>query len=139
MVGLHDTYIQFHPFSTWLGLTLPLWCIYRGTKERKHQGVEFTFGRALSTGLIITLIGAIMVIPAQFFYHQALNPDYFMTMIDYDAHMLQSDKLSLEQARALVSRQYNLTSYLVYSSLSMLFFGGIFSLVNAFLQREKSK
>ena len=137
MAGFHDTLIQYHIVSSIIGFLPVMWCIHRGIKERKHARTNFAFGKAFITGLIITGIGIVAVLPAEYLYVTALNPDYFMNMIDFDAHLITSKSLPIEKAREMVSPHYGLFSHLFSTGLNVFIVGILFSAVSGFLQREK--
>ncbi len=75
VVGLHDSYIQFHPYVTMIALLIPIICIRLALVEKKDDlNGRITFKKALISGLIITVFAAIFAVPVQYLFHTIYQP-----------------------------------------------------------------
>lgn len=131
LLGLHDKYIAYHPYISMLAVFIPIVFSSMAVKEkRENMGGNITFKQAFITGLIITVLTALLAVPSQFIFHYWINPDFFDNMISYT---VQHGKSSPAQA----AMYFNLTSYIAQSVFGTLLFGSVVALIVALLMRTK--
>jgi hypothetical protein len=129
MVGLHDAYIQYHPYVTMFAILIPVVCSRMALREKQelHNG-KLPFKSALRTGMLITAFSAALAVPSQLIFHYLINPDFFDNMIKYS---VQHGKQNMEQA----TMYFNLTSYMVQSVIGTLVLGTIINFIMAWRMR----
>lgn len=131
VLGFHDKYIAYHPYVTMLALAIPIVFSRMAVRDKKEvQGGTISFKQALITGLVITVLAAILAVPVQLVFHYWINPHFFEDMINY---AVVNGKSSAQQAAMF----FNLTSYIIQSVVGTLIFGSVVALVVALLMRTK--
>ena len=127
-VGLHDTYIAWHPYVTMLAIIIPIITYRLALIEKLEEKGKLSFKDAFISGLIMTIFATVLAIPIQLIFHKVINPDFFANMINY---AVTHGKETLEQA----AQYFNLKTYLIESTLGTLLIGIIISLILAFRMR----
>lgn len=129
MLGLQDTYIQFHWYCSLLAIAIPILCIQRAIEEKRQtQDGHITFKQALLTGFMTTFFAAVLSAPIQVIFHQLINPYFFETMMTYTLSRAQHLHLNINEARQEAELYFNLTSYIIQSGFGTLFLGTIIAL-----------
>ncbi len=129
LIGLHDQLIQYHPYISILVVFIPVVCsrLAISAKAEELNG-KITFKQALVTGVIVAVTAAIFMIGTQFIFHTLINPDFFDNMVKYAVKRADLNGTSLDQATIDAQRYFNLTSYLLQSSIFTLLFGLVLAL-----------
>ena len=136
MVGLHDVYIQYHPYVTMFALIIPIVCSRMAVQERIEQlNGKITFKEAFLTGFLIAFFAAVLAVPSQIIFHKLINPDFFDSMISYTVKRAETLNMDTSKARKEAEMYFNLTSYIVQSGLGTLVFGTLIALVMAWRMR----
>jgi hypothetical protein len=148
-LGFHTKYIDYLPFITWLYVVIPAvginWAL-KAKRDRYYHG-QITIFQALKTGLIITLVMAIVGPLMQFLYVILVNPMYFDTMTAHTREFIlgldiaQDDK-EIMLAKAL--KENTLSSGMVRTCIIMLVIGTIMTvfasvLIKRDVRREEEK
>lgn len=131
-VGLHDTYIDQHPIYTNL-VALPsilIFVLALREKREKFYGGSMTYGQGLVSGIIVSLIVALMSPLTQWLVAKVISPNYFANAI---AHSVSSGKLNQEQAEGF----FNLGSYMAQGALGASAMGFLTSAVVALFIKKK--
>lgn len=132
--GLHSTHIDKQMYLTNL-FAIPAILIYVfAFKEKKtaHAGV-LTYKAAVGSGLIITLLVAILSPPTQWVISEIITPEYFPNVIAYSVE--SGYYQTIEEAQAY----FNLENYMIQSAVAALIMGIITSVVVAFFVKSKSQ
>lgn len=141
MVGLRTDYVRFHPLATLLSLVIPLLFLYYGMREaqKSYRGVEeFTYGKAFQTGILITLVVAVLSPIGQWLFFSVLAPDFFDSMQpNVEAQKLSQD-IDAEVARREGEEPMYLSAYLMQSALGYLIAGVVMSAILAIFVRDKA-
>lgn len=138
-VGMHAEYIAYHPVVTLLALLIPLLCLYWGLREEKLKApVEFTFSKALLTGLFISAVAAITGMLGQWVFHTFINPDFFSSQITYAESRALAEGMDVLVARRQAEAYFSLRSYLVQALGGALIGGAVASAVLAFFMRNNN-
>lgn len=136
LVGLHDKYIQYHPYVTMFALVIPVVCSRLAIKEKIRQlNSSITFKQAFLTGFLIALFAAILAIPIQLIFHKLINPSFFQNMIDYSIVRATSLGMNVAKAKQEATMYFNLMSYMMQCFFGTLFFGTIIALILAWRMR----
>lgn len=140
MVGLHSEHIQFHPIATLLSLIIPLLFLYYGMREaqKSYRGIEeFTYRKAFLTGLLISLVVAVLSPLGQWIFHALLAPGFFDSMQpNLEAQQLARG-VDAEVAREEAADASYLSTYLMQTAVGYLIAGAIMSAILAIFIRDK--
>lgn len=134
LVGLHDVYIENHPVFTNL-IAIPAILIYvLALRDKKHNffnGV-ITYKQVFISGLILSLMIALLAPLSTYVSVEYLSPDYFENMITYS---VDSKSMTLEEA----TKYFNTSSYMLQSVIFAVLMGVITTLIVGLFIRSKSK
>jgi len=136
MVGLQDTYIQYHPYVTMFALIIPIVCsrmVLRDKLEQLNGKIDFKQG--LKTGIMVVVFAALLSIPVQLAFHFLINPDFFDDMRAYSINRAMMLGLDVAKAKVDAIAYFNLLSYLLQSFFGTLIFGSIIATVMAWRMR----
>ncbi len=146
LLGFHTDPVKLQS-AQWIGggggLVIGIVVIVLGTKARRAEvpATEgFGYGRALGTGVMIVLFGALFGIATNLLYTQIINPhmtDILMqAQIDkWEAAGMSSAKI--EQAEAMMRKMMHPAIQAVFGFIGGMCFGTLISLITAaFLKRE---
>lgn len=132
MIGLHDQYVEYHPYVTMLSIGIPVFCIMKALKDVQDEELRpLTFRQAFMVGFIITMMAAVLAIPTQLIFHQLINPDFFQNMKDYAVKHAAEMNEDLDKAKRNADLYFNLTSYVLQSVIGTFISGTLISLVLA--------
>jgi hypothetical protein len=129
-----------------LGLVVSIVCIVLATKERRAATPAeepFGYGQALGTGVMTTLIAALIGIATTWLYVSVINPA--MTDIAMQAQVAQWEAAGMsasriEQAEAMMRKMMHPAIQACFGFVFGMIFGTIISLVTAaFLKRSESE
>ena len=134
-VGLHSTHIGLHMYLTNL-FAIPAILVYvlalKDIKKNKYNG-HMTYKQGILSGLIITIIVALLAPLTQWITSTIITPEYFPNVIAYSVDTGFYE--TVEDAEA----QFNLKTYMVQSVIGALVMGVITSAVVALFVRSKSQ
>lgn len=124
LVGLHDTYIAYHPYFTLLALIIPVVCSRMAVTDKTEElNGRINFKQAFTTGTIVAVLAALFSVPVQLVFHFLINPDFFTGMIDHAIRHAELNNLDVSKATADATAYFNLQSYLLMSFIGTLVFG----------------
>lgn len=124
LVGLHDTFIAYHPYITMLALIIPVVCARLAVKEKTEElNGRINFKQAFTTGAIVAALAAVFSLPVQVVFHLLINPDFFDNMIASAVKRAELNHLDVAAASADATAYFNLQSYLLMSFAGTLIFG----------------
>jgi hypothetical protein len=132
MVGLHDTYIEQHAIYTNL-VAIPsilIFVLALREKRNKFYGGSMTYTQGLVSGIIISLVVALLSPLTQWLVATVITPDYFSNAI---ANAVNSGRLNQEQAEGF----FNLQSYMAQGALGASAMGFLTSAVVALFIKKK--
>lgn len=134
MLGLHDSYIEYHPYITMLGLVIPVGIMYAFMKDFGQQSVQSpTFGQYFLQGLFLALLMGVVAAPVQLVFHYVINPDFFENMISYA--LANGYFKTVQEATA----EFNFNAYLLKSVIGSFVFGVILALLMAFIRIRRQQ
>ncbi len=124
------------------GLAIGITCIVLGTKARRAElpaHEEFTYGRALGTGVMITLFAALLGIVTNYVYFAVINPGLTDIIVQSQMEKMEAKGMSgvqLEQVEKVTRMMTKPPIQAAFGFLGGMFFGTIISLVtSAFLKK----
>lgn len=132
MVGLHDTYIEQHAiYTNFVAIPSILIFVFALREKRnKFYGGSMTYGQGLVSGVIISLVVALLSPLTQWLVATVISPDYFANAI---AHAVSTGRLDQEQAEGF----FNLKSYMAQGALGASAMGFLTSAVVALFVKKK--
>ncbi len=136
LVGLHDTYIQYHPYITMFSLIIPVVCSRMVLRDKLEDlNGKMDFKQAFKTGIIVVGFAAFLSVPVQLAFHFLINPDFFDNMRAYSINRAASLGLDAVKAKADAISYFNLTSYILLSFFGTLIFGSAIAAMAAWKMR----
>lgn len=131
LAGLHGRYIDRQQILTNLFFFPAVLMMYLAVREKRQLlGGRITFTAALTCGVAVSVVVAILSPPIQFIFYTWINPHFFEKLIEYS---VGSGKMTAE----LATRHFNLQNYMLMSSMGAMAAGVPTSLVLAFLMRSR--
>lgn len=131
-VGLHSTHISKQAIYTNFFAIIAI-LIYvlalREKREKSFQGI-MSWKQGFFSGVIVTIVVAILSPLGQFITHKIITPNYFSNIISYSVKI---GKMTPEAAEAY----FSLNSYIVQSLIGALVMGIATSAVVAIFVRKK--
>lgn len=127
MLGLHDRYIRYHEYLSYLFAVPSVGIMYLGIRageEVRGQGMRFR--KALLRGLGITAVVTLLCPAVWFVFCTFVNPAFLNNIIQ---HAIQAKKMAPSLAKAW----YALPHYLFVSALSTAIIGTVISVVIAII------
>jgi hypothetical protein len=135
--------------ANWLGFIggcgIGIACIVLGTKVRRAEvpaTEEFGYGRALGTGVMITLFAALFGIVTTYLYFQLINPGFLDLTVQARLDEMEAKGVSgaaLEQAEKMVRMMMKPAIMAAFGFVGGMINGPIISLITAaFLKRTVS-
>ena len=131
LLGFHDSRIESHALFTnvfFIPAVAVYWFALREKKQR--LGGSITFRQAFMSGLIISIIVALLTPLQQVIVHRVISPEYFNTVKGY---AVSHGQMTAAEADAY----FNLKNYIVQSAIFAPIAGIITTLVIAFILSRK--
>jgi len=132
LIGLHDANIDMHSTITNF-FAIPAVLIFILAlidKRKKDFNNKMTWLQGFVSGLIITLVVALLTPFGQILTHKLLSPQYFENIIAYSVKTGNATQVEAEG-------YFNLTSYIYISVMGALMMGFLTSAVVAFFVKKK--
>ena len=143
--GFHSKHIEIHAIVTNFFIIIPIIFLILGIREKRDKELkgELSYWQGVKTGLLISLVTAVLAVIFLYLYHNYINPYFFSDMIEYTtskaARENPNNPEAIELARTAAVNYFTLTSYLIQGFFGSIIFGTVISLVvPAVLRRKKS-
>ncbi|NNC33306.1 MAG: DUF4199 domain-containing protein [Croceitalea sp.] len=132
VLGWHDTHIDKHPIYTNLFAIPAIIMVVLALREKRDKdfGGKMTWVQGFVSGLIITVVIAILTPLGQYITHEFITPDYFQNAINY---AVENNKMSVEDA----SKWFNFESYMIQSIFGAFIMGIMTSAIVALFVKKK--
>jgi hypothetical protein len=131
-LGFHSKYIDYLPFITWLFVVIPAvginWAL-KAKRDRYYLGQIGIF-QALKTGLIITLVMAIVSALMQFLYVIIVNPMFYDTMTAHARGFITGLDIAAEDKETMLAKslkENTITYGMLKTFFTMLIIGTLMS------------
>ena len=133
LTGLHSEHISKHPTYTNF-FAIPAVAVYvfafLDKQKKSYQGI-MTYKQGLKTGIIITIIIAILSPITQSISSLIITPEFFPNVIEYS---VTKGLMSVEEAKSF----FNLKNYVIIATLGSLIMGVITTIVVAFFTKSNN-
>jgi len=133
LLGLHDEHIDKHMvYTNFVAIPAILMYVFALLDKRKnfYNGV-MTYGQAFTSGLIMSLIIAVLTPLTQYITSTVITPNYFANVIEYavaEGMMTQTD----------AEAYFNLQNYIIQSTVFAPVMGIITTLLVGLFVRKKA-
>ncbi|MBZ0184065.1 MAG: DUF4199 domain-containing protein [Melioribacteraceae bacterium] len=134
LAGLHDEHIDKHQYLTMLYaiVAIALYVFALLDKRKNYYNGVMTYKQGFIAGLIITVIVTIFSPLTQWIISTIITPDYFKNVIEY------SVKVGYHKSIADAEAQFNLSNYIIQSTVWALLMGIITTVIVAAFTKKKS-
>lgn len=131
-LGWHDENIARHAIYTniFAVVAIVLYVFALLDKRKNFYNGKMTWSQGFISGIIISVVVAILSPLAQYITHEFITPDYFDNVINYST---ESGAMTREAAE----EYFNLKSYIIQSFFFALVVGVVTSAIVAFFVRRK--
>jgi hypothetical protein len=137
--GLQDEHLEWHWLVTSLALLIPLIGISVALREKKATKSErMTFEKGFISGLQISVICAILIIPITYLFYTLINPDWTATMMITAENDAVQNGTDIDKAVADAESHYGMVSTMIRAFLSTIIWGSIISAVVSFRLKSRS-
>jgi len=132
MLGWHDVHIDKHAINTnfFAIIAIGVFVFALLEKRNKDLGGKMTWVQGLVSGVIISVVIAILSPLSQYITHEFITPDYFQNAINYS---VENNFMTEENAKTY----FSFKSYLIQSAFGALGMGVITSAIVALFVRKK--
>ncbi|WP_081209722.1 DUF4199 domain-containing protein [Salegentibacter sediminis] len=131
-MGWHDALISQHAMYTnffgLLAIAIYLFAIY--DKRKNYFQGKMTWKQGFVSGIILSIVVAILSPLGQYITHEFITPDYFENAIAYST---ENSRMEQEDAEAY----FNLQSYIIQSVSGALMMGVVTSAIVALILKRK--
>ena len=131
-MGWHDALISQHAiYTNFFGLfavAIYLFAIY--DKRKNYFQGKMTWKQGFVSGVILTVVVAILSPLGQYITHEFITPNFFDNMI---THTTENSRMQKEDAEAY----FNLQSYIIQSVAGALMMGVVTSAIVALILKRK--
>jgi len=121
-LGFHTKYIDYLPFVTWLFVVIPAvginWAL-KAKRDRYYLG-QISIFQALKTGIIITIVMAIVSALMQFLYVIIVNPMFYDTMTAHARGFIGGLDIAIEDKEIMLAKSLK-ENTITYGMLKTLF------------------
>lgn len=133
LAGLHDKNIAYHPiFTNFIALpAIALYFFALRDKRIHFYGGKMTYLQGFVSGMIITLVVALLSPITQYITSVWITPHYFENVI---AYVVDQKKMTLEAAQ----ENFNLTFYMIQATVGAVFMGTVTAAVVALFSKGKA-
>lgn len=131
-LGWHDVHIDKHPIYTnfFAIIAIAVFVFALLEKRTKYLGGKISWVQGLVSGVIISVVVAILSPLSQYITHEFITPDYFENAINYS---VENNIMTKENATKIFSFQ----SYVIQSAFGALAMGVVTSAIVALFIRKK--
>lgn len=138
-VGLHDKYVELHPYLTNLFLPIAIAITIFSLNEIKRLNGSLNVMLALKLGLVVGLVNLPLSLLSFYVFSEYVNPDMFPNFIQHSiAYHIKTGK-TLEEATKLANDYFNKDFYFIQIGIGGVVGPTITSVIAGFFKRTKSK
>jgi hypothetical protein len=132
LVGLHDAHIDKHPIYTnfFAIIAIAVYVFALLDKRNNFYHGKMNWMQGFVSGVIISVIVAVLSPLAQYLTHEVITPEYFPNAIEY---AVSSGKME----RAAAEASFSLNNYLIQSAIGAIGMGVLTSAIVAVFVKKK--
>jgi hypothetical protein len=144
LLGFHTDKMDVGEYSIYFVVLIPLITIYLGIKEkrdRQNKGV-ISFNYGVRTGLMISLIAAVITSLFIIFYFNFIDPKFFERGVQYQTQkLILKGKTNKEIAGQIenIRLTFSFVNQLLFAILGTVVTGFIISIVLSLILKRKTK
>lgn len=133
LVGLHDVYIEKHAtYTLFFGLVAILIYVFAILDKRKtYYGNRLSYKQGFVSGLFLTFFVTLLTPITQWIISTIITPDYFTNIIEY------SVSKGYFKTIAEAESEFNLSNYMIQSTIGALVMGVFTSAIVAIFTKRK--
>ncbi|MCH4821612.1 DUF4199 domain-containing protein [Gramella lutea] len=131
-LGWHDQNIAQHAIYTnfFAVVAIVIYVLALLDKRKNFFNGRMTWSQGFISGIVISIVVAILSPIGQYITHNFITPDYFNNVIEYSVESGTMEKEAAEE-------YFNLTSYIIQSFFFALVVGVVTSAIVAFFVKRK--
>ncbi|WP_350286633.1 DUF4199 domain-containing protein [uncultured Croceitalea sp.] len=131
-LGWHDTQIEKHAiYTNFFGVIAIVVFVFALLEKRsKDLGGKMTWVQGFVSGIIVSVVVAVLSPLSQYITHEFISPDYFQNAIN---NAVENVGMTQENAEAW----FNFNSYVIQASFGALAMGVVTSAIVALFVRKK--
>ena len=131
-MGWHDVHIDKHGVYTNLFAIIAIVIFVLALREKRNKdlGGKMTWFQGVASGIIISVIVALLSPLTQYITHEFISPEFFKNAIAYAVEQKGASQKNAETF-------YNLKSYMIQSGFGALGMGTVTSAIVALFVRKK--
>ncbi len=134
LVGLHDTYIDYHIYLTNLFAIPAIVMMVLALKDKKKNffGGEMSYKQGMKSGILLSIFIGFLSPLAQWVTTNVITPDYFPNVIQ------RSVELGYYATTADAEAQFNYQNYAIQGALGAIVMGFITTAIAMIFIRSKN-
>ncbi|MDD3876158.1 MAG: DUF4199 domain-containing protein [Bacteroidales bacterium] len=135
LCGLHSTYIDYHPYLTNLFAIPAIWVMVLALKDKKKNffNGHITYKQGLITGIIMSIIIALLSPLTQWITSYVITPEYFPNVIKRSVEI--GYYKTTEEAQA----NFNYLNYAIQGAMGAVIMGFVTTAIAMIFLRSKNK
>ena len=140
-VGLHDKYVDYHPFISMFGIIIPIIGIRMAIKNKKDSNNgKMTYAEGFKSGSFISVLSGVMAPVGLLIYTRIINPNWFDFMVKYSTRRaleagLKGDQLT--QSITYAQNYFNERSYVLQTCFGTIVSGILISAIVSLVLKTK--
>lgn len=136
-VGLHDKYVDLHPYLTNLFFPIAIAITIFSLKEIKRLNGSLNVMLAFKLGLIVGLVSLPLSLLSFYVFIEYVNPNMFTSFIQHSIDYYTKAGKSVEEATKLASDYFNKEAYFSQIAIGGVVGPTIISVIAGFFMRTK--
>jgi hypothetical protein len=138
-VGLHDKYVDLHPYLTNLFLPIAIAITIFSLNEIKRLNGSLNVMLAFKLGLVVGLVNLPLSVLSFYVFIEYVNPSMFANFIQHMADYYIKSGKSVEEATKLSTDYFNKVSYFTQIAIGGVIGPVLMSVIAGFFMRTKNK
>jgi hypothetical protein len=142
-LGFHTMRLSIGEYSSYFAVIIPMITLYFGIKEKRdhYYGGRITITAGIRTGLMISVISAIITTLFLIVYYNYINPDFIQIGLAFQKHRLMiTGRTDLEIIKEMenIRAIFSFTHQILYGILSTIGIGFVLSLAISFILKKRA-
>ena len=141
LLGLHTKFVKWHPMVSWVAMLIPVLGLIFAIRQKRYElGGFISYKKSLRTGVLVSIVSAIVNPLFIFIYYKIVNPGWTAFMVEEARKFAISSGKDPFEAMKNAEIYFSMKSYMIQSALGALGGGILISLILAyFLQKKEIK
>ena len=138
-VGLHDKYVDLHPYLTNLFLPIAIAITIFSLNEIKRLNGSLNVMLAFKLGLVVGLVNLPLSLLSFYVFVEYVNPNMFPSFIQHSIDYYTKAGKTIDEATKLATDYFNRESYFTQIGIGGVIGPVLMSVIAGFFKRTKSK